>query len=533
MTLRGLGTLILRDLGRTGGSLSGSAFGLTAGTAALIFFLALSLGVQKVLLGQVFLIDQIELEPPKGEDPGLLGLLVGAPEPPGISEEQIGALAQVPGVVGVYPKLRMSFPSSARGGKELFGYDVGTSELVGDGIEPKLVAGELAGAVPFEDPALHPGDVCADDGACKAPRYCEKPNGQAEGRCLDPVPVLVSRYLVEIFDKSLAPAHNLPPMGETLVKRAEGVTFTLRIGESLLGKSKRGAPRTARARVIGISRRAIDLGITLPIEVVRRWNRELSSEAAATRYSSAIVQTKGASAVSDVLARGKDFGLSPHDTRARDVSVLITGTTALLSLVAAVILVVSASNIAATFRSLVRERAGEIGLYRAIGATGADMRAWMLGLACTIGALGALELMIAQALAFAVDRLAATKLPRFPLQAEHSSISPALWGRRPRARDRLRRARRRHPARRASRRGARARSLWELSSPAPLGATRVSALEAAAGNSTRDRQGAVRLLFLTWAITGSPGCMICGLWSTLLDRTDARTRAANSDGGRG
>ncbi len=86
----------------------------------------------------------------------------------------------------------------------------------------------------------------------------------------------MSRYLVEIFDKSIAPAHGLPPIGESLVARAQGVTFTLRIGESLLGRAKAGAPRTVKVRVVGVSRRAIDLGITLPLEVVRRWNRELA-----------------------------------------------------------------------------------------------------------------------------------------------------------------------------------------------------------------------------------------------------------------
>ncbi len=430
MKLASLWTLIRRDLRRTRGALLTSSFGLTAGTAALIFFLALGLGVRKVLLGEVFPIDQIELEPPKAADPGLLGLLLGGGEPSGISETEIAAIAAVPGVKGLYPKLRFAFPTSARGGKELFGYDVGTSELVGDGIDPALVKGEIEGKIPFEDPALHPGEACVDDGGCVAPRYCERPSGAPEGRCLDPVPVLVSRYLLEIFDKSIAPAHNLPPMGETLVRRAQGVTFSMRIGESLLGKSKRGAPRTARVRVIGISRRAVDLGVTLPVEVVRRWNRELAGEEAATRYSSVIVQVESAGVVSDVLARAKPFGLEPRDTRARDVSVLITGVTALLSLVAAVILLVSASNIATTFRVLVGERRGEIGLYRALGATSADMRAWMLGLAATVGVGGgALGVLLARLLALLVDRLAATKLPDFPFKPSTFFEFPLwLWG---------------------------------------------------------------------------------------------------------
>jgi len=429
MRLAGLWQLIRRDVGRTRGALVTSGFGIAAGTAALIFFLALGLCVRAVLLGEVFPIDQVELEPPKGKDPGLLGLLIGGGAPSGITPQKIDALRAVPGVVGVYPKLRFAFPASGRGGKEIFGYDVGSSELMGDGIDPALVKGEIKGSIPFEDPLDHPGPVCADDAACAAPQYCERPSGAAEGRCSDPVPVLVSRYLIEIFDKSIAPAHHLPPVGETIIERAQGVSFNLRLGESLLGRGRAGAPRTVRARLVGVSKRAVDLGLTLPLEVVRRFNREYAGEAAAAEYSSSIVQVRDASAMAAVLAAADRAGLSPRDTRARDVSVLIDGTTALLSLVAFVILVVSASNIAYTFRVLVAERKSEIALYRAVGATAADMRAWMLGLAATVGLIGgAAGLVTARVAALVADWIAVRKLPDFPFKPDtFFAFPPWLW----------------------------------------------------------------------------------------------------------
>jgi hypothetical protein len=429
MKLAALWTLIRRDLGRTRGALVTSGFGIAAGTAALVFFLALGLGVRAVLLGEVFPVDQVELEPPRAADPGLLGLLLGgAATPAGIPEADVAALRAGPGVVGVYPKLRFAFPSSGRGGKELFGHDVGTSELVGDGIDPALVRGEKL-ALPFADPLDAAGPACADDAACPAAQYCERPSGAAEGRCSEPVPALVSRYLVEIFDKSIAPAHGLPPVGETLVARAQGVTFTLRLGESMLGKAKRGAPRTVKIRAVGVSKRAIDLGLTLPLAVVQRWNREQAGDAAAERYSSAMVQVATPDAAAGVLAAGQRLGLVPHDTRARDVSVLISGVTGLLSLIAAVILLVSASNIAYTFRVLVAERRAEIALYRALGAAGSDVRAWMLGLAAVVGVVGgAAGLVLARAAALAADGVAARKLPDFPFKPESFfAFPPWLW----------------------------------------------------------------------------------------------------------
>ena len=431
MRISALWVLIRRDVKRTRGALVTSGFGIAAGTAALIFFLALGLGVRTVLLGKVFPIDQVELEPPKAQDPGLLGLLIGGgAEPPGITPEEVERLRRVPGVEGVFPKLRIAFPTSGRGGKELFGYDVGSSELVGDGIEPELVRWELASGSSFEDPIDRPGPACADDAGCPTTQYCERPSGAAEGRCSDPVPVIVSRYLVEIFDKSIAPAHRLPPVGETMVARAQGVTFSLRLGESLLGKAKAGTPRSVKARLAGISRRAIDLGLTLPLPVVRRWNREFAGERAATRFSSALIQVTSPGATSAVIDVGATMKLLPKDTRARDVSVLITSVMALLSLVAAVILVVSASNIAYTFRVLVTERRSEIALYRAVGATAADMRAWMMGLAIVVGVTGGLVgLVVARLLAVVTDWVAAEKLPDFPFKPSTFFAFPLwLWG---------------------------------------------------------------------------------------------------------
>ena len=430
MRILALGTLIRRDLRRTRGALVTSGFGIAAGTAALVFFLALGLGVRAVLLGDVFPIDQVELEPPKAADPGLLGLLTGGPEPPGIPPADIERLAAAEGVRGVYPKLRFAFPASARGGKEVFGYDVGTSEMIGDGIDPPLVRPDLKASQTFEDPLAKPGPACTDDAGCTEPQYCERVSGAAEGRCSDPVPAVVSRYVVELFDKSIAPAHRLPPIGETLVDRAQSVTFNLRLGESLLGRARSGAPRTVRARVVGISRRAIDLGLTLPLEVVRRWNREYAGERAAERFSSAIVQTKGGASTSGVLAAASAMKLEPHDTRARDVSVLVSSVMGLLSLVAAIILVVSASNIAYTFRVLVTERRAEIALYRAVGAAGADMRAWMMGLAGAVGVVGgAVGLLVARLVAFGTDVLAARELPDFPFKpSTFFAFPPWLWG---------------------------------------------------------------------------------------------------------
>lgn len=413
-----LWALVARDLRRSRGALVSSGFGILAGTATLVFFLALGLGVRHVLLGEVFPIERVELEPPKAKDPGLLGLLLGGGEAPGITTPEIEKLAKVPGVVRVLPKLSLAFPASARGGKELFGYDVGTSEMLGDGIDPALVGTDLPPGR-FEDPLAKASKACTDDAACAASEYCERASDAPEGKCSAPVPVIVSRYLVEIFDKSIAPAHGLPAVGETLVGRAQSVTFTMRLGESLLGRAKKGNARAVKVKLAGVSTSAIDLGLTFPLEVVRRWNREFAGDRAAEKYSSAVVIAQSSAEAADVIAAGATMGLSPKDTRARDVSVLVSGVMALLSLVAGVMLVVSATNIAQTFRVLVLERRAEIALYRAVGATAGEIRAWTMTLAVIVGlAAGAAGLVVARTVALFADWAGAKKLPDFPFKPD-------------------------------------------------------------------------------------------------------------------
>ncbi len=117
MRAASLAKIVRGELRRTRGPLVTAGFGIAVGVASLVFFLSLGLGARKVLLGDVFPIDQIELEPKK-TSAGLISLLGGPHEPAGIDAQSVERLKAQPGVKEVFPKLRFRFPSMARGGKE-------------------------------------------------------------------------------------------------------------------------------------------------------------------------------------------------------------------------------------------------------------------------------------------------------------------------------------------------------------------------------------------------------------------------------
>ena len=187
-----LGRLVGRDLRRNKGALSTAGFGILAGTAALVFFLSLGLGVRAVLLGDVFPLDKIELEPQQDADPGLLSLVFGGGSTPRIDPADVEKLRAMPEVKHVYPKLRFAFPASARGGQgadrprcrdERDGRRRGRSG-VGQGRRSPIVdlrgSVEAAGQGVHVRLGLHPAPLLRDADRGAAGQVCRTGSGTGE-----------------------------------------------------------------------------------------------------------------------------------------------------------------------------------------------------------------------------------------------------------------------------------------------------------------------------------------------------------------
>lgn len=417
MRPRALVALVLQSLWRARGSLGLAAFGVTVGIGALSFFLSLSEGM-RAALHEVFPAEQIEVERASG-DGGPLGLLGGAP--PALTDQDLDRIRAIPGVKNAYPRLRLAFPTKAWGGENLL-QGRRYTELIGDGV-PAALIDDLPASAGFGDVSGESsGRACTERTPCPEGEHCDTASG--EGRCARNVPVLVSPYLMELYNDFVAPRSDLPQINRWMVDRVRGLTFTVRLGESYVGAAscvERGActPRNVQLELVGVSRHAVNLGVTVPIEYAQRWNREYGGDEAAARYGRAVVETESEDAVTPVVAQIRRLGFDVPATTAQQAGITITIITALLALTSALIILVAAVNIAHTFFSLVHERRREIGLYRALGATRGDVRNILLGEAAVVGLVSGLAgLLLAAAAARFCDYLWVERVPDFPFKPE-------------------------------------------------------------------------------------------------------------------
>jgi putative ABC transport system permease protein len=413
MTGRGLSRSVRDDLTRHWRHIGAGALGIAMSVAALVFFLALGLGVREVLLGEVFPVDRIEVHR-KSTDLNLLALKIELGKDT-IDDGMVSKIEAIDGVAAVYPKMRLLVPAMASGGESLIGQGMQT-ELVADGIDPSLVAGEIGET--FHDPLLDPaviGRPCTQNSACPEGTICAGVTTFGPGECREEIPVIVSEHMVELYNGAFRRAYRLPKINpEALLGLGLDVSF----GASSLRPSRRRVIRD-RVTLVGFSDAAIPLGITMPLGFVRRLNRELGPKGAAEGYHSAVVEIVSKESASEVVEAIERLGLVVGDGGARRAAFFMTVLLTTVSLVGIVILAISALHVMHVFALLVMIRRREIGVMRAVGASRGEIRLLLTTEAAVVGLFaGVLGLVVAAVLAWTADRALISGLPDFPFKPE-------------------------------------------------------------------------------------------------------------------
>jgi hypothetical protein len=346
-----------------------------------VFFLALGRGVQRVVR-DVFPVSAREIEvvvPQVG-----IGSLFGQVH---LDDPTVQRLRQIPGVAGAFPRLALHVPAVTRYDGLFFGKPIRMGlEVVGTGISPDLIGADAR--LPFRD---------AGDG--------------------NPIPVVVNRRLLEIYNKVFAPQRGLPTLTDSMLI---GFQFPIELGRSYVaGKTLPGSYEAA-LRLAGFSDRAPLAGLSMPIETVRRINARFGQDGGG--YSSVLLRAHRSEQVGEIAGAVKRMGLEIDESernRALQIGAAVELVTLALSLLAALITALAAVNIAQAFHAEVRERTREIGVMRAVGATRTDVATLILAEAAVTGIVGgAFGVALSRLGGLLIDRLARTALPEFPFKPQ-------------------------------------------------------------------------------------------------------------------
>lgn len=384
--------LARRNLARNRRGAALSALGVAVGVGCLVFFTALGAGVTNVVRTKIFPLDAstIEVIAPTVS----IGSLFGGGQ---LDEATLKRLTELPGVSEAMPKMNVRVSAISRYNGDFFGRNVRMGlEIMAVGVDPRLLSKDLASGRVFSDP-----------GAGK------------------PLPVLISTRLLELYNKSFAAQRNLPKLSPELLT---GFMLPVEFGRSFVAVVGTRVEE-AQLEVVGFSDRALLGGVTLPLEVARRLNREHGQDA--DTYTSVVLRASTPDMLPQLASTVRRMGFELDDSEqkmAEQVGWGIAVVTAALALLSALISLLAAINIAHAFYASVRERRREIGVLRAVGASESDVLRVLLLEAAIVGLVGGVLGLFAGALgAFTIDLVSARVLPDFPFKPDSFFVwSPAI-----------------------------------------------------------------------------------------------------------
>jgi hypothetical protein len=230
-----------------------------------------------------------------------------------------------------------------------------------------------------------------------------------------PIPVVVNRRLLQIYNKVFAPQRNLPTVTDSMLI---GFLIPVELGRSWVAARTLPNPQETSLRLVGFSERATLAGVSMPLESVRRINKQFGLDG--DSYSSVLLRAENADDVPSVAATVKRLGLEIDETersRALQIGAAVELVTIALTLLAGLITMLAAVNTMQAFYASVRERTREIGVLRAVGATQSDVALVVLAEAAATGlAGGVFGVVLARVAGALFDRLARTALPDFPFK---------------------------------------------------------------------------------------------------------------------
>lgn len=362
-----------RNLRRHGGRTLLLAGGVAVGVAMLVFLLAFVGGTRKALLDRVVSslpITHVTVVP---RSISLSILKLDSPFST-LDDGAVERIERIEGVDRVMPMAGLRMPAQLRA--NFFGQGFVTDTGV-FGVDRRLIADDLPSHVDFEDEP--------DEGT---------------------LPAVISDDLVDMYNTGFAQANDLPQLTPEVLRDQRALLY---LGTSSFN---RGTParRVVSVEMTGVSDRVPLAGVSLPLEVVNRWNREMAG-ADRPQYVQLTVVAGRAEEVDRIVSRIESMGYTVTTGReiARRVRTLTDVLGAAFGLIGTIVLAVAGLGIANALLLSVMERRHEIGVFRSVGATRGDIRLLFL---CEAGIVGVIGSVVGLGLAVASTRVADAALDR-------------------------------------------------------------------------------------------------------------------------
>jgi ABC-type antimicrobial peptide transport system permease subunit len=364
-----------------------SSIGIIIGIGSLYFFVTVGSGINEFIVGREMQKLPMNMMRVRTTELSLGVFRFGQPDfmrSATITERALEEFAAIDGVRAVYPVMNVLFPISA-----LLSFQ---SILPGDtfrrGYRTDLIMSGAPEELIIEDIMLS--------------------NVQFDGRAW-PIPVLLSRSILDIYNSGFAAGQDLPKLSERALL---GFQFDLILGQSTLLQRQGGARRTVPCRVVGFTEKAEMLGLVMPLQRAQEYNRQFVEGWRENRYSSVYVLAESSDRVAYIADEIEKTGYTVFAEK--KLSNLIILITFILSLFSLVIIIVAAISIFNAFSVIVLQRRMEVGLFRSFGATKGTIRRLFMCEAALMGSFtGIIGLILGVFLVRSAWTLARSFLPGF------------------------------------------------------------------------------------------------------------------------
>lgn len=339
-----------------------TTLGLTVGIGSLVVFTGLSAGLREAIYTNILSNGPLTELTVQGKSSGgsLLNLIPTAGTKSRVTPEMMEDIQKIPHVTKVYPEMNYGNVSSLQ--ISIAGQTFQTDTMI------------------FGLPTEYIQDTL------KTPQQKEDWDNALQNYPGTHYPAIISRRIIDIYNFTVAASSKLPHLTE---KDLTGLGLVVLPDESTFLNNANTTSNPVLAKLTGFSDKTSLVGVTLPLDVVRKLNKDHDPNYQ-ENYLRLYVQTDAAEHTEEVQKAIETMGLdvtsAQQQIKAFEQNFRFVNLG--LNMISLVILIVAGLMIANTFFSAASERRGEIGIFRALGATRGNIQMMFLTEAALLGIIG-------------------------------------------------------------------------------------------------------------------------------------------------